>query len=107
MRLGDFAVVFDFLPTGVADCQALALRTCLQITAARTQHPGAGAETWVNHARGRIPKSQAAGSRDLNTQIFSLTLQYFLRLSLEGAVWASGSIRFLPVALSDSCCSRR
>lgn len=79
----------------MADCQALALRTCLQITAAGTEHPGAGAETWVNHARGRIPKSQAAGSRDLNTQIFSLTLQYFLRLSLERAVWASGSIRFL------------
>lgn len=44
-------------------------------------------------------KSQAAGSRDLNTQIFSLTLQYFLRLSLEGAVWASGSSRFLSVTL--------
>lgn len=48
----------------------------------------------MDHARGRIPKSEAAGSRDLNTQI-SLTLQHFLRLSLEGAVWASGSSRFL------------
>lgn len=78
----------------MVDCQALALRACLQITAAGTEHPGAGAETWVDHARGRIPKSEAAGSRDLNTQI-SLNLQHFLRLSLEGAVWASGSSRFL------------
>ena len=77
----------------MADCQALG--ACLQITAAGTEHLGAGAETWVDHARGRIPKSQAAGSRDLKTQIFSLTHQHFLRLSLEGAMWASGSSRFL------------
>ena len=77
----------------MADRQALG--ACLQITAAGTEHLGAGAETWVDHARGRIPKSQAAGSRDLKTQIFSLTHQHFLRLSLEGAVWASGSSRFL------------
>ena len=77
----------------MADCQAL--RACLQITAAGTEHLGVSAETWVDHARGRIPKSQAAGSRDLNTQIFSLTLQHFLRLSLEGAVWTSGSSWFL------------
>ena len=36
---------------------------------------GAGAETPVDHGRGRTPKSHVVGSRDLNTQIFSPTLR--------------------------------
>ena len=101
MQLGDFAVVFDLLPSVTPGW--LTVRPWPSILVCRSQQQERSTRELVQKPgwtmQGVGYKSQAAGSRDLNTQIFSLTLQYFLRLSLEGAVWASGSSRFLPVTL--------